>query len=235
MKLHVIGCQGPFPGAGGATSGYLLEHDGRALLMDCGAGVLGKLMQIWDPAKLCGIVMSHLHFDHASDLLVLRYYLEKMGKTMPIYVPSEDQSPLRALLTAPAFSVRDYPAVISLMGLTITNFPVNHPVPCRALRFSDGVQSLVFTGDTNLCPGLAQFAQGTDVLLADSAFLQDEWKESLPHLSASHAAMLAREANVQRLYLTHLPVQHAPETLEREARSIFDAAQAVKPGMVISL
>ena len=65
MKLHVIGCYGPYPNAGGAASGYLLEHEGRALLMDCGAGILGKLMNLWDPAALECVLLSHLHFDHA--------------------------------------------------------------------------------------------------------------------------------------------------------------------------
>ena len=52
MKLHVLGCHGPFPPAGGATSGYLLEKDGNALLMDCGSGVMGRLTRLCDPAAL---------------------------------------------------------------------------------------------------------------------------------------------------------------------------------------
>lgn len=236
MKLHVIGCHGPFPCAGGATSGYLLEHEGKALLMDCGAGVLGKLMAIYDPAMLSGICMSHLHFDHASDLLVLRYYLEKMGKTLPLFVPGEDASPFRGLLSSPAFSLQDYPeGKMEIMGLSLETLPVRHPVPCRALKFSDGEKTFVFTGDTNDCPGLAAFASHADILLADGAFLESEWKETLPHMSAAGTAKLAREAEAKKLYITHLPVAHAPETLEKEARQIFLEAYAVKPGMVICL
>lgn len=235
MKLHVIGCHGPYPCADGATSGYLVEQGEQALLMDCGAGVLGRLMRLWDPAELSGILLSHLHFDHASDLLVLSYYLEKRGKTLPVYVPAEDRSPLRALLKEPAFQVRPYAGAFSLAGLEITAFPVRHPVPCRALRLTDGQRSLVYTGDTNDCAGLKDFAQGAEVLLADSAFLSKEWNENFPHMSAAGAASLARAAGVQRLYLTHLPVSHTPEALEREAQAIFPAACAVAPGMVISL
>ena len=124
MKLHVIGCHGPYPVAGGCTSGYLIEHQGKALLMDCGAGVMGRLMKLWDPAALEGVLLSHLHFDHASDLLVMRYYLEIAGKTLPVYVPEEDASPFRALLTAPAFDVRPYPAELDIMGLAVTVMPI---------------------------------------------------------------------------------------------------------------
>ena len=235
MKLHVIGCHGPYPCANGATTGYLVENDGQYLLMDCGSGVLGRLMGIMDPACLSGVLLSHLHFDHACDMLVLRYYMERAGKTLPVWVPEEDHSPLRDMLTAPAFRVEPFPDTLSLAGLTITTLPVNHPVPCRAIRLTDGDKTLVFTGDTNDCPGLAEFAQGADVLLADSAFLADEWTDEKPHMSARGAARLALEARAKRLYLTHLSVRHAPETFAKEARTVFPGAEAVYPGLVIAL
>ena len=234
MKLHVIGCHGPYPVAGGCTSGYLVEHEGKALLMDCGAGVMGRLMKLWDPAALEGVLLSHLHFDHASDLLVMRYYLEIVRKTLPVYVPPEDDSPFRALLTLPAFDVRPYPAELCLMGLKITTLPVRHPVPCRAIRLTDGEKALVFTGDTNDCEGLDAFARHADVLLADAAFLTAEWTDQKPHMSAAGAARLALEAEAEALYLTHLPVRHAPETLVQEARPLFANVRAAAPGMVIA-
>jgi ribonuclease BN (tRNA processing enzyme) len=233
MKLHVIGCHGPYPAAGGCTSGYLIEHQGKALLMDCGAGVMGRLMKLWDPAALEAVLLSHLHFDHASDLLVMRYYLEIAGKALTVYVPPEDHSPFLTLLTSPAFDVRPYPAELDIMGLKVTTTPVRHPVPCRALRLTDGEKTLVFTGDTNDCPGLDAFARNASVLLADAAFLTNEWTDQKPHMSAAGAARLAVEAEAKTLYLTHLPVRHAPETLEKEAKAIFPRVQAVAPGMVI--
>lgn len=235
MRLQVLGCHGPFPCAGGATSGYLLEHQGRALLMDCGSGVLGRLMGLWDPAALACVLLSHLHYDHACDMLVLRYYLESRGTTLPVYVPEEDRSPFRELLSSPAFDMRPYPEALSVMGLRVTALPVRHPVPCRALRLTDGEKALVFTGDTNDCPGLAEFARDADVLLADAAFLTAEWTEQKPHMSAAGAARLACEARARALYLTHLPVSHAPETLEAEARAVYPDARAVRPGLVIDL
>ena len=235
MKLRVLGCHGPYPPAGGCTSGYLLENDGKALLMDCGAGVMGRLAQYWDAANLEAVLLSHLHFDHASDLLVMRYYLEIAEKTLPVYVPPEDESPFLGLLSAPAFEVRPYPEALEIMGLTVTTLPVRHPVPCRALRITDGEKALVFTGDTNDCEALPAFAFGADALLADAAFLSGEWSAEKPHMSAAGAARLAQDASAKRLYLTHLPVRHHPGTLENEARAVFPDAQAVFPGMVIAL
>jgi len=46
MKLTVLGCCGPYPAAGGACSGYLLEEDGYRVLIDCGNGVLSRYSSI---------------------------------------------------------------------------------------------------------------------------------------------------------------------------------------------
>jgi ribonuclease BN (tRNA processing enzyme) len=54
-------------------------------------------------------------------------------------------------------------------------------------------------------------------------------------MSAAGAARLALEAEAKELYLTHLPVKHAPETLVREAKQVFPRVRAAAPGMVIAL
>lgn len=235
MKLHILGCCGGWPWPGGASSGYLVEKDDTLILMDCGSGVMSRLVGICDPKDLSAVVLSHLHYDHACDLTVMRYYLEKVGVTLPVYVPAEDQSPMRALLAPPAFDVRPYPEKLTIGELEISNLPVRHPVPCRALRITDGEKTLVFTGDTNDCPGLAEFARDADVLLADAAFTEAEWHDQLPHMSAAGAARLARAAGAKKLYLTHLSHSHAPETLQQEAAVIYPGAQAVHHGLVIEL
>ena len=152
-----------------------------------------------------------------------------------VYVPPEDNSPLKALLSPQVYDVRPYPEEMEIAGIRITTFPVRHPVPCRAIRLEAEGKTLVFTGDTNTCEGLADFSRGADALLADAAFLETEWLENKPHLSALKAAQLAGAAQVKKLYLTHLPVTHDARTMEKEAAQAFAAVQAVQPGMEILL
>ena len=235
MKVHVLGCHGPYPVAGGATSGYLISHQGEHILMDCGSGVLGRLLSLCDPACLSAVLLSHLHFDHAADMLVLSYLLQVRGKKLTVYVPPEDDSPLKALLSPQVYDVRPYPEEMELAGIRITTCPTRHPVPCRAIRLEAEGKALVFTGDTNTCPGLIPFIQNAEALLCDTAFLDSEWKEKAPHLSARKAAEMAVEAGVKKLYLTHLPVTHDRKTMEAEAAAIFSDASAVAPGDVIVL
>ena len=136
MRLTVLGCSGPYPAANGATSGYLVEDKDVSLLVDCGSGVLSNLVAMRDPAELTAVCLSHLHYDHACDLLPLQYYLMNMGVTLPVYVPGEDESPMRALLNAPMYDVREYEEEMTLGNITVTQMKTSHPVPCRALRFA---------------------------------------------------------------------------------------------------
>lgn len=230
MKIHVLGCNGPYPAAFGGTSGYLVENEGKYLLMDCGSGTLSRLMGLCDPKALEGILLSHLHYDHMADALVLSYY----APGLPVYCPGEEHA-VKPLLQS-AFDVRPFPApgeTVSMIGLDISFFPTRHPVPCRAMRMTGGGKTFVYTGDTNECDGLDAFAAGADVLLADAAFLESEWNDRLPHLSARRCALLAQKAHAGRLYLTHLPVRHDADTLEREAREVFPDSLAVHTGMTI--
>jgi len=76
MKLTVLGKSPAWTDAGGACSGYLVESDdGRALLLDCGNGVFGKLRERRDYRDVEAVVVSHLHADHLLDLVPFAYAL----------------------------------------------------------------------------------------------------------------------------------------------------------------
>lgn len=61
MKLTVIGFWGGYPKLNGASSGYLLEHNGFNLLLDCGSGILSKLQNVLQPEELDAVILSHYH------------------------------------------------------------------------------------------------------------------------------------------------------------------------------
>ena len=73
MRLTVIGCGPAAPQADTPASGLLLESGSTAILLDCGYGVIGRLRAVADPVGLTGVVIGHLHADHALDLAALRY------------------------------------------------------------------------------------------------------------------------------------------------------------------
>ena len=68
MRLTVLGGSGGFPAAGGACSGYLIEHDGFRLLVDPGYAIVPRLLEIVPAEAIDAVVVSHGHPDHVADL-----------------------------------------------------------------------------------------------------------------------------------------------------------------------
>jgi ribonuclease BN (tRNA processing enzyme) len=89
FTLTVLGCDGSYPGPGGACSGYLLRTGGFATWMDAGPGTMANLQMHIPLASLDAVVISHSHPDHWSDLeglyVAMRYFLGRQG--LPIYAP----------------------------------------------------------------------------------------------------------------------------------------------------
>ena len=220
MELTILGCDGAYPSANGACSGYLITQGAESLLMDCGTGVLPKLMALMDPARLSAIALTHWHHDHASDLLTLRYYLEIIGHRLPLYAPA-DAHPLADLLSDKAFDRRDVAPGFSAGNLSITALPVKHSVPAYALRVQAEGRALVYTGDISELGALPAFCKGADMLICDAAFTAAQWHPEQPHISAQMAARLALKAPVDKLVLSHRPPYNDAQQLLDEARPIF--------------
>ena len=75
MRLTVLGKSPSWQDADGACSGYLIEEDETAVLLDCGNGVFSKLRQRIDYGEVDAVVISHLHADHFLDLVPYSYAL----------------------------------------------------------------------------------------------------------------------------------------------------------------
>src|SRR4051812_50103803 len=69
MQVQVVGCSPAWPNPGGAQSGYLVEEDGRRLLLDCGPGVLPRLRRFEPGARLDALVITHFPLDHWGGLV----------------------------------------------------------------------------------------------------------------------------------------------------------------------
>ncbi len=234
MNFRVLGCDGSYPGPGGACSSYIAEGGNDTLLLDLGCGALPRLMAYREPDKLSAIIITHWHFDHASDTLGLQYWLLLHKHRLTLYCPKEDH-PLKALLAKEQYNIRDLEQAPQIGGFAVRTLRMDHPTPACAVRLERGGKSLVYTGDTASAGDLARFAAGTDLLVCDATFTNAQWHAGAPHLSAAQAGTLAREAGVKRLVLTHFPPGADAGALLREGRVEFPEAVAAQPGLSFSL
>ena len=233
MIFTALGVNGPYPPAGGAGSGYLVSSDDRSanLLLDCGPGVLAQLQKHIDLDRLDAVVLSHLHFDHMSDMLALQYALAARNRVLSVYCPCEPKS-VYGILKAPCFDLRKMESG-HCKELNFEFLPAVHPVITYSTLVGNGQKRIVYTGDTNVNPYLEKFAYGTDLLVADGAFLLGDWSEQGPHMSAHHCAQLAEACGAKQLYITHIPPGANAQMLLKEARAVCPGAQLLKQGAIL--
>ena len=255
MRLTVIGCSGSFAGPASAASSYLVsadDADGRTwnVLLDLGSGALGPLQQHVDPHALDAVFVSHLHPDHCADLcgLYVSYTYAPGGAPaarLPVWGPAD--TPRRIALMYHGLEDGDMGRVfdfgrvqdrlpVRVGPLTITPYAVNHPVEAYGFRVEGDGAVVAYTGDTDSCDNLGPLMADADLVLADSAFVDGRDHARGIHLSASRAALAARDAGgVKRLVLTHLPSWNDPEVCRAQAEEHWPGVEVVQPGSVHDL
>ncbi len=85
-------------------------------------------------------------------------------------------------------------------------------------------RKVVYTGDTKPCNKVVEFARNADLLIHDATFLSDLEDIAIEygHSTARQAAEIAKEANVDKLVLTHISPRYMDERLiEKEAKEVF--------------
>lgn len=213
MKLTIIGPWGGFPKVNGASAGYLLEHDGFHILIDCGSAVLSKLQQFIKPTNLDACIISHYHPDHNADIGVLQHallidmYVTGENKLLPIYGHNLDRTSFEQLTYKnQTVGIAYNPEQVLQIGpFSIKFLRTKHSVPCFAFRIEANGKSLVFTADSAYQDSFIEFAKGADLLLSECNFYGDMDASSAGHMNSYEVAKLAKAAGVKKLILTHLP------------------------------
>ena len=259
MKLTVVGCSGSISGPDSPASSYLVQapYDNRtfSLLLDFGPGAMGALYRYLDPREVDAIALSHLHADHCLDLC--GYYVAALYSPnapwprCPVYAPANGASRI-----AQAYEVPNGDSGISELGpsisehfdwriwqpsqrigpFTVRTVRVNHPVEAYAIRVQEDNPrggAMVYSGDTGPSEALVQLANGVDLLLVESAFLDHPDNPHGMHLSGAQAAAIGQDAGVAAIVLTHIPPWHDPDRVLAEATPHFDGPVSLaKPGAV---
>ncbi len=91
--VTVLGCDGSYPGPGGAGSSYLVKAGGVTVLLDAGPGSFSNLQRFDAPELVDLVVLSHRHPDHWTDLESMAVWagygpgLKALDGPIEIYAP----------------------------------------------------------------------------------------------------------------------------------------------------
>lgn len=211
MKVTIIGCWGGFPRVGEATSGYLVEHDDYKLLLECGSGVLSSLQKKIDLGELNSVLITHYHFDHCCDIGPLQYarqiktQLGQISEPLPIYAPKGEFFDLLKWEDYTFGRSFDENSVLNLGPFQISFIKNVHPVEAYSVKIKCANKIFSFTSDTSYFNDLSNFFNESDLLISECSFYAHMDGTKAGHLNSLQAGMLAENAKVKKLVLTHLP------------------------------
>jgi ribonuclease Z len=154
-----------------------------------------------------GVLEAHA-LDHRIEAFGYRL-VEPDGRRM---LPAELS---RSDISGPDVGVLQREGVLVRGGRTVRVEEVSEPRPGQ--RFA-------FVMDTRLCDGVFALADGADLLVIESTFLDEDagLAADYGHLTAGQAARVAAECGVRRLVLTHFSGRYTdPRRFHDEAAAVF--------------
>ena len=246
LLATVLGSSCAVPRPGRACSSYLLEGEGLRVVLDFGTGALANALVYLRAEEIDAIVVSHMHADHFLDLIPLRYALKYGPRTnarrIALFLPPGGEKILRAISSplsrepggdflSEVFDIQTYdPARALALGPALLRFaPTRHYVPTFACRYELGSASAIYSADTAPTESLVALARDAGLFLCEATLCNDRADHAgeRGHLTAREAALMAREAGVRRLAITHYPHELTPADLIAAVREVYPGELAI--------
>ncbi|MYD09983.1 MAG: MBL fold metallo-hydrolase [Chloroflexi bacterium] len=215
-KVIMLGSGTPNAEADRAGSGLAVVVDGRPYLVDCGHGVVQRVVQAhagglisWDTTALDRLFVTHLHADHTVGIPDLLYTPWIHGREAPLQAwgPAGLEQMLAHIQLAWAENIREHRSahpcsehgyqarateaqagcVYCDERLEVHALPADHgDLAAFSYKFVTPAGTVVVSGDTKPVPGFADWARGCD-LLVHEVYSARQWPERPPAWRAYHA------------------------------------------------
>jgi len=246
MRLTVLGSSGGYPAPGSACSGYLLEDADTRLWIDAGSGTFARMLEHCTPDRLSAVLISHLHADHWTDLIVglhtLRFAFER-DEPLPVYGPEGWTDTMGVVAEwareeEPAFvahELRDR-ETIEAGSLSIEAIEVEHidDIDTFGFRISNEGSTVAYSADSGPNGALGAVARDADLFVCEAGSPGEV--EMHMHLNGRQAGEIASAAGARRLLVTHLsPGSDPAETLAYVRSTFVGPVEVASDGLKLDL
>lgn len=200
LKITLCGTSSPIPAPGRAQACVAVETPEHLYIIDAGSGSAATANLSGVPmGKLRGILITHFHSDHISDIGDFNLNSWVAGRPEPLQIigptgvdrivdgfnmayeldrgyrvahhGAELLNPKLGTLQAKAIGEG---VIIDQDGLRVTAFEVSHPPiePAFGYRLDYGGRSVVISGDSLVTDKIVEISNGADLVLHDAMSLQ---------------------------------------------------------------
>jgi ribonuclease BN (tRNA processing enzyme) len=195
-----------------ACSGYLVVIDGKNLLLDAGAGVWRNLLRHIDYDRIDGVLLTHRHPDHTTDLFQVfharRYGAADALPRIPLWAPAETMDRINAFSTEldEAFDLQTIKAgqKLDVLGSAVSLFEMAHPPETVGVRLEVEGAVFAYSADSGLDADFDGLAGSADVFICEATY-QDGDDPWFGHLFAGQAGEISDRVGARKVVLTHLP------------------------------
>lgn len=245
MNLKVLGSVSPYCKNTNNCPGYLIEINNKKILLDCGNGIT-SLMSFPNDLKNLTIIISHLHKDHYGDLLTLGYAtfvyhnLGLLKEKIKVYIPDEESIDKTYLENFDEhfleFVSYNEQTILKEDNITISFKQNPHPIKTYSIKIKNNDKSIVYSSDTGYQNNtLEEFAKKTDLLICETTFLKDQKQKEDDHLSTIDAGIIAKNAQVKQLMITHTWPEIDKDIYQKETKTIFENTIIASEGKILKI
>lgn len=234
MVLTVLGSGTCVPSLRRNAPGYHLKAGRLQVVVDCGNGTLRQLTRAGkDYRNIDAVFVTHTHPDHISDLVALLHAIVATpGYTHEQNIEIVGPKGLKHFYKKCISSYLKKPQTFHIEIIEVEEkhdlndihvFTANtkHSLRSIAYRFEYEGRSLVITGDCDIDPGIIYLAQDADLMVIDCSF--PDAMKTYGHLTPRECGIIASQANVKRLILSHIyPGDYPDSLLLEECKKYFD-------------
>lgn len=240
--------------------GFLVQYGDNKILLDCGNGI-SEYMNLPNDLNNLVIIISHLHPDHYGELLSIAqtsYIFKRLGylnEKIKVYIPEGDKVKVFSAFETVEKNLLDFDFLLSLEKesylefipykqkdkLNVDDLKISfarnpHPLITYSTKLETEEIKFVYSSDTGYKGNcLEEFALDADLLICESTFLRGQFRNGDNHLFAYEAAKIAKNANVNKLLLTHFWPSIDKQKYVDEAREIFSNTEAANEGKKLIL
>lgn len=215
MKIKAIGKYGRYAPKNEATNCYLIETDnGKNILIDLGSGALSKLQNHIEISSIDIVIITHLHFDHCSDLGTLAYALGYHNlKKIDVYMPGHPEG-MKSVFDAKNFETHyiDNDTLFCVDNVQFSFAESPHPVETYSVIIDYYGKKIVYTSDCSKDEIIKKNTIGADIVIGDACILQKDYTSTCPHISVKSLAQNVPASC--KLFLAHLTAFEEEEILQ---------------------